>query len=492
MSFGSPRPSGLARNVASNWIAFAFEAGITFFLSPFVIHTLGGTAFGAWVLVVSMTGYLGFLDLGVRNAVTRFVSRFRAQGDHAAASLTVSSALGIFAVTGAVAITVSLIASGLVLPWFNVEPTLARQAQIALILSGFSVAAWLINGIFSGVTVAVQRFDALNTVAITVGVGRAIAVVIVLGAGGGLVGLASVELGVALARCLANTWLAHRVYPELRVRIGFGGAPQIRMIFSFSLFSFFLDMANDLIYLSDAVVIGASLPLVMVTFFAIAANLRNYARGLVAGLANVFYSRGERPRSVNGPRHAPAARPERRAPCQHRGAADHDHVHAAWCRVHRPLDRRRVRGVVRPCAVGSLAGADVQRGESGVAVGGIGDRAAPAGCAGGPGRGACESGVERHAGPVDGHHRRRLGGGAAEPRGELAILAAVYPGAIGVRVVDYVTTAWVRPGVALIPFFVITYAIERFSAGPHPPRLLSPGWVDASETAQWWASGTHA
>lgn len=278
----------LVRNVASNWLTFVFEVAVTFFLSPFVIHTLGSTAFGVWVLVVSLTGYLGFFDLGVRNAVTRFVSKFQAQGDHTAASLTVSSALGIFTLAGVVAIIVSFLAAAVLLPWFNVPPTLMRQAQIALILSGFNVAAWLINGVFSGVIVALQRFDVLNTAAIAIGLARAAAVVIALNADGGLVGLAAVELGAVLGRCVVNTWLAHRLYPELRPRICFAGAPQVGMIFSFSLFSFFLDVANDLIYFSDAVVIGAFLPLAMVTFFAIAANMRNYARRFVAGMANVF------------------------------------------------------------------------------------------------------------------------------------------------------------------------------------------------------------
>ena len=285
---GTARPARLARNVASTWLALGLEVAVTFFLSPFVIHSLGGTAFGVWVLVASLTGYLGFLDLGVRNAVTRFVSKFHAQGDHAAASATVSAALGMFVLAGIVAIALSVVISTVLLPWFHIPPLLIRDAQIALILAGFNVSGWLVNGVFSGVIVGLQRLDVLNYVAVLVGLGRAAAVVIALNADTGLIGLAAVELGAVLARCLANTWLAHRLYAELRVRLRVGLISHVGMILSFSLFSLFLDVANDLVYFSDAVVIGAVLPVAMLTFFSIAASMRNYARGLVAGMANVF------------------------------------------------------------------------------------------------------------------------------------------------------------------------------------------------------------
>jgi hypothetical protein len=33
-------------------------------MSPFIVHHLGTSAYGMWVLVGSLTGYLGLLNLG--------------------------------------------------------------------------------------------------------------------------------------------------------------------------------------------------------------------------------------------------------------------------------------------------------------------------------------------------------------------------------------------------------------------------------------------
>jgi O-antigen/teichoic acid export membrane protein len=52
-------------------------------------------------LLVSLVGYLGLLDLGVRGAVTRYVARFHRVGQHESAGRLASTALAVFSVAGA-------------------------------------------------------------------------------------------------------------------------------------------------------------------------------------------------------------------------------------------------------------------------------------------------------------------------------------------------------------------------------------------------------
>ena len=64
------------RNVLANWGGYIFTAGVNFFLSPFVVHSLGNSAFGIWTILVSLVGYVGLFDLGIRAAVTRYVAKY--------------------------------------------------------------------------------------------------------------------------------------------------------------------------------------------------------------------------------------------------------------------------------------------------------------------------------------------------------------------------------------------------------------------------------
>jgi O-antigen/teichoic acid export membrane protein len=282
-----PQPS-LARNVISNWGALAFGILVSFFLSPFVVHHLGSTGYGVWVLIVSLTSYLQFVDLGVRNAVTRFVSKFHAQGDDDSASRILTTALGFFTLAGLAAVIAGAMAALFAVRLFEIPADYQRQVKIALFLAGGNVAAWLIKGAFAGCLAGLQRFVAMNTIDIALGAARAAGVVLTLMFGGGLVGLALVELGYSLAGCLAQLSLSFRIYPQLRMRLGLFTRQHLGMILSFSVFSFLLDVAMELIYYTDVLIIGVFLPIGEVGFFSIAANPRNYARNLVAGLANAM------------------------------------------------------------------------------------------------------------------------------------------------------------------------------------------------------------
>jgi O-antigen/teichoic acid export membrane protein len=125
----------------------------------------------------------------------------------------------------------------------------------------------------------------MNSVDLTLAGLRAVAVFVALRAGGGIVALALVELCYNAMGCLAQLWLSIRLYPQLRIRLDASVHRHLGQVLSFSLYSFLLDVATELIYFTDVVIIGVLLPVGMITFYVIAANMRNYARSLVSGLS---------------------------------------------------------------------------------------------------------------------------------------------------------------------------------------------------------------
>src|ERR1017187_8462940 len=83
----------LIKNIVSNWCGFAVHALVTFFLTPFVLTSLGDTRYGIWALVNGLTGYYGLLDLGLRSGLTQYLTRHLANRDFRAINETVSSAM---------------------------------------------------------------------------------------------------------------------------------------------------------------------------------------------------------------------------------------------------------------------------------------------------------------------------------------------------------------------------------------------------------------
>jgi len=276
------------RNVASNWGAYILAMAVSFFLSPYVVHHLGNNGYGVWTLILSLTGYLGLLDLGVRGAVTRYVARFHSQAAHGNASNVASSAMLIFSSAGLIAFCTSVVLATLIVGRLKIPPQYLAASRVVLVVTGLSIATSLVNGVFGGVLVGLQRFDLTNGIEIANNLLRTFTIVLFLHLGYGIVTLALIQLGFTLARLAANFRLARHLYPELRINLAFADRAGVKLIFSFSIFSFLMHVGGSLIYASDNVVIGAFLPVSAVTFYAIGGNLAEYTRTLVAGISQTM------------------------------------------------------------------------------------------------------------------------------------------------------------------------------------------------------------
>src|ERR1700726_2906235 len=121
-----------AFNVIMNWIAMAVGMVVPFFLTPIVIRHLGPLAYGVWILSVSTVAYLNLLDLGLRSAIVRFVSKNATTGDIDETQRVLEAALWFrLAIAGVIA----LASIGLAVSFphlFKVPHDLQRAAQITV------------------------------------------------------------------------------------------------------------------------------------------------------------------------------------------------------------------------------------------------------------------------------------------------------------------------------------------------------------------------
>jgi O-antigen/teichoic acid export membrane protein len=296
-----PRFTQLVRNIFSNWLGFAVATIVAFFLSPFVVRHLGDSGYGVWVLTMSLTGYLGLLDLGVRGAVTRYVAKFHAQEAHANTSKVVSTALAIFLGAGALAIILSLGMAMLALKYIRIPLPLRFATSVVIVITGINIAVSLVSGVFGGIVTALQRLEANNVIEIVTTLCRTSVIILILNHGKGLISLAIVQLVFAVLTGAANVVLALRVYPQFRINFSECDKEHFKLIMSFGFYSFIIQISAFLIFYTDSVVIGIFLPVSAVTFFAIAGNLTNYSRGLLSGItvaatpmASAMEARGHR------------------------------------------------------------------------------------------------------------------------------------------------------------------------------------------------------
>lgn len=278
----------IARNVVFNWFGMIANLAAGFFLSPFIVHRLGNIAFGVWVLAVSAVAYLGLLDLGMQSAVLRFVSKGHTQNDHQGASEAISAALWVRIQISALILMVSIGLAAVFPLVFTVPSDLAREAREAVLLIGVKMAITMSIGVVAGVLSALNRYDLQNYLSLVQTAVRVIGVVAVLRTGHGIVAIAVCELIAVLIYNFLLVWVAHRLYPELRIRLNKPKRETLRRVWTYSSYAFLTTVAVQLVYNTDAIVVGKFDSVTDVTYYAIALSLCSYVSQAVNSMGATF------------------------------------------------------------------------------------------------------------------------------------------------------------------------------------------------------------
>jgi O-antigen/teichoic acid export membrane protein len=276
-----------AKNVVASWASLFTHLAVGFLLSPYILHRLGDEGFGVWILVFSLTGYYGLLDLGIRQSVIRYVARFRATHDDDQLARFTNTCLFTYA---GIAVLV-LLASG-VCAWylpvcFKLPHGLVRTAQILVLLTGGGAALCFPLGVFAGILTGLQDFVRPHCAQIGVSLLRGFLIVGVLKWGGGLLGITLVTVGLNLLSYVILFFMARR---ELNLRFGvrFIDLGIWRSVIGYSSIALLVLLADKLRFQSDAVVIGMLASSGAITYFAIASKLVEYSSAVVQGLSQIF------------------------------------------------------------------------------------------------------------------------------------------------------------------------------------------------------------
>lgn len=282
------RAAQLVKSIAGNWTAFAVSAGVAFFLSPFIVHHLGNIAYGVWTLVVSLISFMSLLDLGLRGAVTRFVARNHAQGNHSESSRAVSAAFWLRMWVCLAIVIASILLALLSTTIFRIPVELRQGARWAIVFTGSSLAVTLACGVFGGVLVALNRFALVSCVTVAQTVVRALGVVYLLRSGYGILALAMWEFCVAILAGTALTVLCFKIYSELRLTLRKPNGVILKQFVDYSFYVFVIHGATQLIYYTDNLVVGAFISATAVTFYAIGGSLLDYLRQIISSVTTIF------------------------------------------------------------------------------------------------------------------------------------------------------------------------------------------------------------
>ena len=196
--------SQILKNVGSSWFALGVNVLVGIFLSPYILHRLGDTAFGLWILIFSATGYYGLFDLGIRSSIVRYVAKYSATEEQGELNRLANTALFSYSGIGLLTMAITLIASQYVDVIFRIPAQFAGTARWLLLMVGASVSLGFPLGMFGGILEGLQRFYLLNLTSTGSSLLRALLIVLALRRGRGLLTVAFITVSLPLVTNLIN------------------------------------------------------------------------------------------------------------------------------------------------------------------------------------------------------------------------------------------------------------------------------------------------
>lgn len=173
-----------------------FEVLSTLLLTPFIIRTLGQAEYGVYKLSASVIAYLLLLDLGVGNAITRYIAKFRASGEKEQSQ----KFLGVATIYYTVIALVALIAGVVLIAVFpkafakGLTASEIKLGQELLFITMINAAVTLGTAAYNNVIIAYERFTVSKGVPIIQIIVRMALTVVMLKGGFGSVGIVMVNL----------------------------------------------------------------------------------------------------------------------------------------------------------------------------------------------------------------------------------------------------------------------------------------------------------
>jgi O-antigen/teichoic acid export membrane protein len=273
----------------ASWFSYAANLLVMFFLTPFVIRTLGDSAYGVWTLLISLTGYMGLVELGVRPGMGRFINFYLGRNEPHNVNAIISTAMLIFLGCGVLLVVVATtlgVFFGSIFP--KTPEGMLGDARLAILLIAANLFVSFYSVAFLQVLTAHERFDLSNGINLVLLGLRTVATVLALWHGGGILWLAGITLASGLVQLVAQAVLAKRIFPALRVSPRLASRAHFRELFSFGMWAAVGSMAFQLLTWFDMLMVGVFLGPAVVTLYTVGAQFVIYGRNLVGECAAPF------------------------------------------------------------------------------------------------------------------------------------------------------------------------------------------------------------
>jgi len=262
---------------------------IGFFMLPFLIHNLGDSLYGLWILVMSFMSYYTLLRMGLSSAVSRFLSQAVGKNNEDEMSMIASTAFFLY-----LGISLIMVLATLVLISFgtsvfsNVKQYDASLFKILILILGINTAIAPPMSVFGAVLVSHLKYTVGEIINIAHLLMINCLIFLFISLGKGLIFIALTYFFCNLAKSIYIYFYIKKKHSEVTIKWSLFSRKKFKILFTFSFFAFISQFAETLRYKLDTIVITIFIGLAAITYYNIASSMINYFSILIIATVGVF------------------------------------------------------------------------------------------------------------------------------------------------------------------------------------------------------------
>lgn len=281
--------SQIKKGAILSYISLFIFISVALVYTPIMIRLLGQSEYGLYAMVGSIAAYFNILDLGLGNAIVRYTSKNRADGDKAFESKLNGTFLIIYSFIGILTIIVGTVI------YYNVDNIFSTNLSVSEIDKAKTMLIILIINfglsfplsVFTSIIKAYERFVVDQTITIVRNIAIPLLTLPALFMGYGSVAMVVISTIINIVCLVYGMYYALQKL-NIKIKLEFVDKKIIKEIFGYSFFIFLNIIVDKIFWKTDQVILGIVSGTISVAIFSIALQFINLYMKFSTAISNLL------------------------------------------------------------------------------------------------------------------------------------------------------------------------------------------------------------
>ena len=276
------------KNATYTLLNYVIPIAFSVFLTPIIVRKLGLNDYGVFILLNTIAGFLGLLDLGTSVALTRYIALLSARKEFERLKIIVQTAQTLYVGLGIVGLAAFMVLGRIGLSWFKIPLENQPHIWVVFFLMGIFFFINSINSVLTVAPGALQRFDILSKLSLLQLVLMNFGTLALLLLGYKLKAILGVQVLVVFVISLLFWWRYVKLLPEVPLGLKFSWK-ECKEIYRFGLLASIMNISSGSFTQLDRLYVPMRLGPNELTYYSLPGNVAQKTSGVIGSIVGVLF-----------------------------------------------------------------------------------------------------------------------------------------------------------------------------------------------------------